>query len=149
MMEIVKEEIRNWRLRRNGHQSGVVIGQCRGAVETGVRNPPHPDLAIVVGHIFQQPFDRVVSVAAFIDCFDVVWIVAGNVGTHVVVLSLGHPTAPNILMHKNVLIILEVFRWGDRVWISIGSVRLDAVGRPLHQDGPRLRLITRRVDGRV
>ena len=49
MVEIIKIKIRDWRLWRYRNQSGMVIWKCGSTVKSGVGNPPHSDLAIVVG----------------------------------------------------------------------------------------------------
>ncbi len=61
------EQIRHGSLRRGCLQRGMRVDDAGRGKEAGIGNSPDANAAIVVGDIFQQPVDGVISVGAVID----------------------------------------------------------------------------------
>ena len=58
----------------NGFESGVRIHHAHGHQVSGIRDPVHPDAAVIVRHVFDEPIDRVVGVRALGDALRVSWV---------------------------------------------------------------------------
>ena len=68
---------------------------------------------------------------------------------HVVELAFGHPAAADVLVDKDVALLLEDERGADGVAVAIAAVGTYAVGRAVEHDGIALRRIFRDVRGGV
>ena len=64
---VAHEPVRDGSLRRDGLERRVGVDHPGGRIETGIRDSPHPDLAVVVRDVLDEPVDGVVRVAAFVD----------------------------------------------------------------------------------
>src|SRR5262249_51657033 len=97
---ITHKPIRLRRLRGRGFQSWMSIDHPDSGVKPHVRDPPQADLATRAGYIFDQPFDRIPGIATFIDVARafLVWYLR----THILELTLGHPSATHVLVGKDV-----------------------------------------------
>ena len=90
-------------------------------VEAGVRDLPDADLAIVAGHVFQEPVDRVGHVGTLVGI--------GGAGVvkmraHVDELALGLVATANVLEHKNVSGFIEGLGWAE-----LTAIRTFPVGK--------------------
>ena len=69
MVPVVADEpVGDRRLRRGRLERGVGVDHAGGGVEAGIGDAPHADLAVVVGHVLDQPVDGVVGVACSRRC---------------------------------------------------------------------------------
>ena len=139
--------VRDGRLGRDGLERGVRVNQAHGGVKAGIRNAPHADPAVVVGNVFDQPLDGVPGVRAFVEIFR-----AGLrrlVRAHVVELAFGHPAAADVLVDKDVALLLEDKRGADGVAVAIAAVGTYVVGGADEHEGIALGGIFRDVHGGV
>ncbi len=107
---IAFEEVGHGSLGRRSLDGGVRIDDRGCGVEAGVRNSPDADLAIVAGHVFQEPVDRVGHVGTLVGI--------GGAGVvkmraHVDELALGLVATANVLEHKNVSGFIEGLGWAE------------------------------------
>lgn len=122
------------------------IDEPRGSVKTRIGDPPHAHAAVVIGNIFDQPVDGVPGIGGLVE-------ILGPglhhlVRTHVLILSLGHPTAAHVLINEDVAFLFEQEGRAHGVAIAIAAVRDHAVGCARKQDGIRLGEILGHIDGR-
>jgi len=54
---VAHEEVGHGRLRGRGFQRGMRVDDAGGGEESGIRNSPDSGIAIVVGHVLEQPVD--------------------------------------------------------------------------------------------
>ena len=123
----------------------MVAGRGHSGIKTGIGNAEYAYVAVVVGHVFQQPIDRIIGVAGFIN-FGSFFV--GVKWANVHILSLTHPTAAYILGHHDVAFPKVVFQIavpnrGKRLF----SIRCTRIGRAGQQDGMFLALVFGHVDG--
>ena len=127
MVDVIPIEIGHRCLGRNGFESRMGIDSTGGRVEAGVRDAPLTDFAVVVRDVFDEPFDCVVGVRAFV--YVGVASLVCNVRGHVDELAFRHKPAAHVLIDKNETFLLEFFVRADITSVFIGSVRTDAIGR--------------------
>src|SRR5690349_9732027 len=84
------------------------IDDARRGEESRIGNPIDAYLAVVVRHVFQQPFDRVVGVGALINIFRRVGPI--ELRRHIDEASLGLITPADILEYEDVSGALECLR---------------------------------------
>lgn len=70
---VAREEVGHRRLRRHGLEGGMSVDHAGRRVETGVRNSPDADLAVVARQVLDQPIDGVRDVRAFVDLLWSAW----------------------------------------------------------------------------
>src|SRR5690606_13978280 len=71
-----------------------------GGIKAGIGYAPDTDLAAVVPHIVDEPFDGVKGIGTFIH---LLWrSLVGDIGPHVHIMSLTEPASAHVLVHKNV-----------------------------------------------
>lgn len=122
-----------------------------GRIKTRIADAPLPGAAIVVGYVFEQPLNGIIRVGAFVHrhcrlargCsaffagglgFGAAFHGAvGNGGRHICPRAFRHPPTPNILIHKNILIVHQRSRRAETARIGIGTVGGHAVAGALHQ----------------
>lgn len=122
------------------------INECGSCVETRIGDSPDADLAIVAGDVFEQPIDRVVSVAALIDLIGIHFV--GDLRPNIFEVPFGHPPASDILIHKDVPFGAEEWTRTQIAFVLVDSIGLAAIRRPSHEEGILLRLILRDIDRR-
>ncbi len=118
---VAGEPVGDRRLGRRGLERGVGVDHAGGRVEPGIRDAPHPDPAVVVGHVLDQPVDRVEGIGALVDL-----VRAGllrPVRPHVDELALRHPAAAHVLVDHDVALVAE-----ERRGAEVRLVGVDAVG---------------------
>ena len=129
---VAGEPVGDRRLRRRGLERGVGVDHAGGRVEPGVRDAPHADPAVVVGHVLEQPVDRVERVGALVD--------VGGAGLlrpvrpHVDELALRHPAPAHVLVDHDVALGAEERRRAEVRLVGVDAVGLNAVGRPAEHD---------------
>ena len=124
-------------LRGDGFEGGVGVHESVGGEEAGVGDAPHADLAVVVGHVLDEPVDGVEGVGAFVGVLGS--IVAGLVGADVDEDAFGHVAAADIFIDEDEAFLFGGHGRADLGLVVIGAVRSDAVRRALHDDGVGLR----------
>ena len=132
------------RLGRHDLHGGMGADQGVGGVETGRRDAPYAHAAVVIGHVLQQPVDRIVGIRALVDVG--FRRLVRVVGTHGLELPFGHHAAAHVLVHDDVPLAGEEHGGPDPRLVR-RPVRRHAVGRALQQDGIGPRVVLRHVDG--
>src|ERR1039458_10609364 len=113
--------------------------QCERGREAVVRDAKHSNLAVVVGNVLEQPFDRVVGIGSLVGGLRVVQIDPGRKVEH----SLGLEASPQVLEDENVAVLREFFQ-GSRD--LLGSFLGHTVRRAAKQNGQRTLRIDRSED---
>ena len=142
---VAHEEVGHGSLRRRGFQRGMRVDDAGGSVEAGIGNSPDSGVAVVVGHVLEQPVDGVVEVGAVVDVLFRLLVV--DVGTHLDECSFGHVAAADILIDEDVSGFVEVGRRAELGAIEIDAVRADAVGRAVDQERVGMRSVLGHIDG--
>ena len=148
MIRVISDEfIGDRRLRRDGPDGRVRVGQRGRGIKTRVGDPPEPDAAIVVLNILQQPVDRVPGVRTFI-CL-VFRLFAFYARGHLLELAFAHITAPYILVNEYIFLMQQhpVGPQGgpvDTVPVGPGGVR-----GALHQERVGMAHILRDINDRI
>ena len=127
MPVVAGEPIRHRGLRRGRLQCRVGIDHPGRRVEARIGDPPHADPAVVVGHVLDQPIDRVVGVRALVDVGGLLLAVAMR--PHVLELALRHPSAADVLVGDDIAVAAEGRRWADVRLVGVLAIRLDPVRR--------------------
>ncbi len=87
------------RLRGGGLQRRMRIHQAERGEEAGIRNAPDPDLAVVVGHVLDQPsMVSQVSVLSSVSFGPLNCVLCGGTSTNV---PPGHVAAAHVLVHDD------------------------------------------------
>ena len=122
------------------------INDARGGVETGIGNAPDADLPIVIRHMLQKIFNRVIHVRGVVDILRGRLVV--DVRTHLDKLALRLVSAAHILIDKDVTGLLKFVRRAKALLVLIFTIRGDRIGRAIHHDRIGDRHVFRHVDGR-
>ena len=99
-----------------------------------VRNTVHPDFAVVVGNILQQPFDRVVGVGSLVGGFRIVEIDPGGQ----IELAFGFEASPQVLDDEDVAILRKFFERGGHL---LQRFLRNPVRRAAEENGQRTLLV--------
>ena len=140
------EEVGHRRLGRRGFDGGMRIDDARGSVEPRIRDTPDADAAVVVGHVLQQPLDRVVGVGALVDVGVRLRLV--DVRPHLDEIAFRQITPADVLKHEDVAGLVERLRRSQPRPELIDAVRRHAVRRARHQERIAPRGVLRHVDRR-
>ena len=97
---VTPKEVGHRRLRAGRNQSRMRVDDRGGRKESRIRNAPDANLAIVVRHVLQQEFDRVIGVGCVVHILRRLLLV--DVRPHLQKIALAHPTAAHILVNENV-----------------------------------------------
>src|SRR5437879_10893480 len=101
------------------------IDQTEGRVEAGVGNAPNADFAVVVGDIFGEPLDGVVSIGAVVG---VLWSFEMRlVRRHVDKCAFRKISAADVLIREDEAFLGEQFRWAKERAVVIDSVWPDRI----------------------
>src|SRR4029078_4274778 len=74
-MEIVSQPHVCWRsLLDHGFQRRMRIKHSHYRKACAITRAGHPNASVIIWHVLQQTFDRVVGIRALIDCLLVLWI---------------------------------------------------------------------------
>src|SRR5580765_5471628 len=65
-------------LLAHGFESGMGMEQRQRGGQAVVGNAVHADLAVVVGNILDEPFDRIVGISCFVCCLGIVQVDPGG-----------------------------------------------------------------------
>src|SRR5262249_32573118 len=99
------------RLGRCGDERRMRINHARRDVKAGLRNADHSGLAVVVRNGFEQPFDGVISVRAFVNLFRGAFV--RTVRSHLLEFAFGHIPSARVLIDEDEPFLLEMFRWPE------------------------------------
>jgi len=144
MPVVTDEPVGDRRLRRDGFQRGVMGDGAHRRVEPGVRDAVHPDLAVMVGHVLQQPFDRVVGVRRLVDVLRP--RLRRHVRPDILELALRHQPSANVLVDEDVPVADEQVRRAEAAAVGIRAVGRHAVRRPVEENRVRSRGVLRDVN---
>src|SRR5262245_16454145 len=140
---IANEPVAYWSLRRSSLDRRVGLDDAHRCVKARIGNAPHANPTIVIGYVFEQPLDRIMGVAAFVDFARLlVW----NERAVVDKLPLRHPPAAHVLVDKDVALARHCLRWADSPFISIRAIGRDAVWRPAEHNRVLLRGVLRGIN---
>ena len=93
------------------------VDHAGGAVETGVRDTPHADPAVGVGHVLEQILDGVVGVRRLVD---VGWFrLVIQVRADVYERAFREIQVANILVDEDVALIPEELAWADGLGVLV------------------------------
>ena len=87
------------------------IWQSGSGVESRIGDPIHPYSTIVTGQILDHPINGVIGIGTFVDVSFIFWVIAGNVGGHVVELPIAHVTTAYVLKGDDVSILNQILGW--------------------------------------
>ena len=116
------------------------------SVKAGIGNSPNAHFAIVVGHVAEQPIDRVVHVGAVVHVLVAALFI--DVWAHLNELAFRHVAPAHVLVDENVTGALKRFRGPQRPGVLVLSIRAHAVRRAIHQEGIGDGRILGHVNGR-
>ena len=120
------------RLGRNDLHGGMGVDQGVGGVKSRRRNAPNAHAAVVIGHVFKQPGDRVVGIGALVDVG--VRRLVRVMGAHGLEFPFRHHAAAHVLVDDDVPVAGEQHGRADLRPVR-RPVGRHAVGRALQQDG--------------
>ena len=93
--------------------------------------------AVIVFYIFKQPFNRIVSVRAFINIF---FGFALHLWRHIGEGAFAHVPAAHILIDENIFVIHQELVGAQRCTVFVFAIWRDAVAGTLHDERVFLRL---------
>ena len=141
MVVVVHPLIGGRRLLRDRGQRRMRPQQRHRRCQAVVRDTEHPDLAVVVRHVLDQPFDRVVGVRRLAGCFRVL-----EVGLRRQLEgAFGSESAAQVLDDEDVAVARQL---AERSLAGVRRARRHAVGRSAKQDRQRPSGVGRREDHR-
>ena len=139
---IAGEDIRHRGLGRDRLQGGVGPHQRGGGVEAGVGDAPDAHLAVMAGHVVQEPLDGVEGIRRLVHA------AAVQVGRHLLEDAAAHHPAPHILVHDDEPVPGQLRRGAEVAGIGRGAVGADAVAGAVEQEGQGPLRDARGIDGR-
>src|SRR5262249_2498250 len=105
---IANEPVANRSLGRSSLERRVSFDDAHRCVKARIGYAPHPDSAVVIGNVLEQPFDRIIGVAAFID---IAGLLIWNERAVVDKFPLRHPSAAHVLVDKDVTLARHCLGW--------------------------------------
>ena len=96
---VAVKPVRDRRLWRDRFDCRMTIDAGHRSVKARIRDAVDADAPVVVRNVLDEPIDRVVRVAGFVN---LVPFLVGNVRTHVLVLALTHITPAHVPVNKDV-----------------------------------------------
>ena len=127
MVEIIPNKpVSHRRLWRHGQQGRMGIDRSHHRVEAGIRDAPHTYLSVIVGYIFYQPIDCIISVCTLIFLFRRHFI--RDEWSNVNKITLGQIFTPHILIDKNKFIFGKIQRRPKTSFVEMFTIRPDTIG---------------------
>ncbi len=143
---ISHEKIGHGSLRRSRLQRGMRVNDARRREKSGIGNSPDAGVAVVVGHVLEQPFNGVVEIAGIIDILLRLFVV--DVRPHFDERSFRHITSAHILVDENVSRLVEVRRRPKLFAVQVDAIRAHAVRGSIDQKRVGAGRIFRNINGR-
>ena len=145
VMKVIEPPIRDGCLWRDRLQRRMCVDHPRRRIESRIRDAPLPDATVVVLHVGQQPFNRVVRVRTLVHILRPFLLC--QMRRHVLERPLRHVASSHILVDENKAIPLQLAVRPQTAAKCIRAIGPDRVTRAHHEN--RVGLFWRRVDRRV
>jgi hypothetical protein len=143
MIVVAVKPVRDGRLRRDRFNCRMTIDAGHRRVKPGIRDAVDADAAIVIRNILDQPIDRVVSVAGFVN---LVSLFVGDVWPHIFVFAFAHIAPAHVLIDEDIAFARKQIIGPKRIAKSVQAVRRDAVTRAVKHERILLLRVLRLVD---
>ena len=141
MPVVADEHVGRGRLRRGRDERRVGLDHSHHRLKPWIGDAVLPDLAVVVLHVLEQPFDRVVVVGALVGRAPL-----GVVGAHHHELPFGAELSADILKDEDEAFLVEHARRPELGAVLIRPVGRNRVGRAHHENGVGNALVFGLVD---
>src|SRR5262249_30384315 len=139
-VHVIVHPLINWgSLLTDGFERRVGMKQRKSGGQAVIRDSEHSHFAIVVRHVFYEPFDAVVSIRRFIRGLGIIQIDLGRKFEY----ALGLEASAQVLDHENVAILGKLLQACGHLLRGFGG---NAIGGPAKEDRQRPLLVGWRKD---